>query len=437
MDVKGPDTYDVVGIGFGPANLSLAIALEEHPEPFTSAFFEQRASLSWHRGMLLPSAKMQVSFLKDLATFRNPTSPYSFVAYLHASGRLARFVNNQDFYPTRKEFHDYLEWAEARLRPRVRYGSRVTALRTPAGARTPLDHALLTVRDTAPGGATRLVKARNVVIATGLVPRMPAGVEADASVWHSSEFLDRFRRHHRPLRRVAVAGAGQSAAEIVGFLHDALPDAEIYAIVPAYGYSIADNTPFANQVFDPDAIDDYFHGTRRSRDAFWHYHKNTNYSVVDSEVIKDLYRRAYDDDLAGAERLRFLNLTRVAGVKSVQNDVRVTLHSTAREESYDVDLDVLVCATGYEPMDPAAVLGDLAPWCLRDAEGRLHVDRDFRLVTAPGLHCGIYLQGGTEHTHGLSSSLLSNLATRSGEITVSIANRLAGASAGGDKGVRP
>ncbi|MBJ7352623.1 MAG: L-lysine 6-monooxygenase, partial [Rhodococcus sp.] len=31
----------------------------------------------------------------------------------------------------------------------------------------------------------------------------------------------------------------------------------------------------------------------------------------------------------------------------------------------------------------------------------------------------IYLQGGTEHTHGLTSSLLSNIAVRSGEIVKS------------------
>ncbi|MFE2179014.1 lysine N(6)-hydroxylase/L-ornithine N(5)-oxygenase family protein [Streptomyces sp. NPDC059455] len=428
-----PKTYDVVGIGFGPANLSLAIALEEHPDPVSAVFFERREALSWHPGMLVPSAKMQVSFLKDLVTFRNPVSPFSFVSYLHESGRLARFVNNQDFFPTRREFHSYLEWAESKLGPRVVYGSEVTAMRVPAGARGPADRVLVEVRDAGLGGATRLVAARNVVISTGLVPRMPAGVEPDTTVWHSSEFLDRFRQHQRRIRRVAVAGGGQSAAEIVRFLYDNLPDAEIHAIVPAYGYSIADNTPFANQVFDPDAIDDYYYGSPRSRDAFWKYHANTNYSVVDGEVLRDLYQRASEDDLAGTNRLHFVNLTRVIGVKTVQNEVRITMYSTAREDSYDQDVDVLVCATGYDPMDPAELLGDIAPRCLHDAEGRIEVGRDFRLVTTPDLRCRIYLQGGTEHTHGLSSSLLSNLATRSGEITRSIAAGPAAMSAPREK----
>ncbi|MEU8074781.1 hypothetical protein AB0B31_04970 [Catellatospora citrea] len=36
------------------------------------------------------------------------------------------------------------------------------------------------------------------------------------------------------------------------------------------------------------------------------------------------------------------------------------------------------------------------------------------------MHCGIYVQGPTEHTHGISSTLLSNTAVRAGEIARSL-----------------
>ncbi|MGH3486991.1 MAG: L-lysine 6-monooxygenase, partial [Actinopolymorphaceae bacterium] len=49
------------------------------------------------------------------------------------------------------------------------------------------------------------------------------------------------------------------------------------------------------------------------------------------------------------------------------------------------------------------------------------VGRDYRVVTAPEVRGGIYLQGGTEHTHGITSSLLSNTAVRAGEILASVA----------------
>ena len=429
MGNREHEIYDVVGVGFGPSNLSLAIALEEYgasgPEHEISALFlERQPSFGWHRNMLLPTTTMQISFLKDLVTFRNPTSSFSFIAYLHASGRLAQFVNNQDFFPTRQEFHQYLEWAQARVSDRIAYGSDVTSIRLPRAPVPELsDRLRLEVAD-ADGRPGRVVEARNVVISTGLVPSMPEGTERDERVWHSSEFLEKYRRMNPgELRRVAVAGAGQSAAEITRFLYDELPHAEVYSVIPSYGYSVADDTPFANQIFDLGAVDDYYFGTDQTRDAFWRYHRNTNYSVVDDDVIRDLYRRSYDDDVRGVRRLRFLNLTRITGVKRVGAETRVSLQGGPDAEVRELDFDALICATGYEAMEPTGLLGDLDRVCLRDEAGRYRVERDYRIVTAPETRCGIYLQGGTEHTHGLTSSLLSNIAVRSGEIVDSIVAR--------------
>ncbi|MFE3198210.1 lysine N(6)-hydroxylase/L-ornithine N(5)-oxygenase family protein [Embleya sp. NPDC059237] len=420
----------MAGIGFGPSNLSLAIALEEYggaggngsPDGPGAIFFERQRAFGWHRNMLLPTATMQISFMKDLATFRNPASRFSFVSYLHEVGRLTQFVNNQDFFPTRQEFHQYLEWAQASFTDRVHYGSEVTAIRLPAGVDpASAEHLRLEIRD---GSGTRTVDARNVAISTGLVPRLPDGIQADERVWHSSEFLDKYSRTDPTgLRTVAVVGAGQSAAEITRFLYDELPHARVYSIIPSYGYCVADDTPFANQVFDPNAVDAYYFGTDRTREAFWQYHRNTNYSVVDAEVIRDLYRRSYDEEVRGAERLHFLNLTRVDEVKRAGDETRVSLLSLLDDESPELDVDAIVFATGYEAMEPSRLLGELDRYCLRDEAGRHRVGRDYRLVTSPELRCGIYLQGGTEHTHGLTSSLLSNLAIRSGEIAESILGR--------------
>jgi L-ornithine N5-oxygenase len=432
METNGIRMYDVAGVGFGPSNLSLAVALEELQDggiqhggtPLTAAFFEKQPALAWHRGMLFPAAKMQISFLKDLVTFRNPGSRFSFIAYLHAMGRLPQFVNNQDFFPTRQEFHDYLEWAESVLASPVSYGSEVTAIRRPAGLAPgePVRHLELDIRD--PAGRPLVVGARNVVLAAGLVPKMPTGVRRGDRVWHSSEFISRFGSwDHAELRRVAVVGAGQSAAEIVRHVYDELPGAEVTAILPSYGYSIADDTPFANAIFDPGAVDTYYYGSTESKDAIWRHHANTNYSVVDDEVIRDLHQRVYSDEVRGTQRLHFVNLARVSGVKQVAEETRVTVRSIATDETCDYDVDVLICATGYDPMDPARFLGDVDHYCVRDEQGRFGVERDYRVATTPGMHCGIYLQGGTEHTHGLSSSLLSNLAVRSGEIVNSIMER--------------
>ncbi|KOG32620.1 lysine N(6)-hydroxylase/L-ornithine N(5)-oxygenase family protein [Streptomyces resistomycificus] len=420
MSARNNDTYDVVGIGFGPSNLSLAISLEEHhanvlTNPVTSAFFERQPQFGWHRNMLLPSATMQISFLKDLVTFRNPVSRFSFVSFLHAQGRLAQFVNRKDFFPTRQEFHQYLEWAESSMTNVVTYNSSVTAIRRPPpGAEAP-DCVQIEVRDTT-DGSTRRVNAHNVVISTGLEPRMPDGVVRGERVWHSSEFLAQYHRAQpAQLKSVAVVGAGQSAAEITKFFHTQLPHAQVHAVFPSYGYSIADDTPFANQIFDAAAVDDYYYGDDPTREAFWRYHRNTNYGVVDNADIRALYQIAYDEDVSHTKRLHFHNQTKVKSVTADGHTARVLLERLDGAQR-ELGVDAIVFATGYATMDPTHLLGDLDRYCLRDESGHHRVTRDYRLVTTPELTCGIYLQGGTEHTHGLTSSLLSNIAVRSGEI---------------------
>src|SRR5688500_19564425 len=113
--------YDIVGIGFGPANLAMAAALAEHnaaadrDRVVTGHFLERQPAFGWHRGMLIGDATMQVSFLKDLVTMRNPSSDYSFLHYLQSRGRLVEFINHKVLFPLRIEFHDYLEWAAERM----------------------------------------------------------------------------------------------------------------------------------------------------------------------------------------------------------------------------------------------------------------------------------------------------------------------------------
>jgi L-ornithine N5-monooxygenase len=222
---------------------------------------------------------------------------------------------------------------------------------------------------------------------------------------------------------VVVIGAGQSAAEITRYIHDTVEDADVFAVTPSSGYARADDTPFVNEIFDASAVDHYYNGSESSKDAIWHYHRNSNYSVVDDELIKELYRRSYNERIEGNQRLNFLGLTTLHSVEQREDSVRVVVFSTHSQKLVTLEADLLICATGYLPMDPTDMLGDLAEHCVRDDVGRLLVRRDYRLVTKQELPYGIYLQGGTEHTHGISSSLLSNVAVRSGEIASSILNR--------------
>ncbi|MGI5330031.1 lysine N(6)-hydroxylase/L-ornithine N(5)-oxygenase family protein [Actinomadura nitritigenes] len=413
-----PPVRDVIGIGFGPSNLALAVALEEAHPSADAVFFEKQPAFGWHRGMLIDGATMQVHFLKDLVTLRNPASPYSFLSYLHAKGRLVDFVNHKTMFPTRVEFHDYLEWTAAAFAGRVRYGAEVVALR-------PHDAGTLEVvvrRD----DELETHLARNVVIGAGLDPVLPAGVRPGERIWHTEDLLTRLgeRPGWRP-RRLVVVGAGQSAAEAVEYLHRAHPEAEVCAVFARYGYSPADDSAFANRIFDPAAVDHYYTAPDEVKEMLFGYSRNTNYSVVDLDLIDELYRRAYAEKVAGAERLRILNASRVLDVREEGGGVRVRVAFLPTGETTDLDADAVVYATGYRERDPFDLLGEAGAGCRTRPDGRPVMERDYRIATEPDREWGVYLQGATEHSHGIASSLLSMTAVRTGEIVQSIARRSA------------
>ncbi|MEV2191680.1 lysine N(6)-hydroxylase/L-ornithine N(5)-oxygenase family protein [Streptomyces phaeochromogenes] len=421
-----PLVHDLIGIGFGPSNVAMAIALGEHnarageQEAITAHFFEQQPCFGWHRGMLIDDATMQVSFLKDLVTLRNPASEFSFLCYLKSKGRLIDFINHKNLFPLRVEFHDYLEWAAAQVEDAVSYGHEVVGV-APVVRDGAVEHLEVTVRS-AEGLAVH--RARNLVLGTGMRPLMPEGVETGDRVWHNSELLAKVDRlEGTSPSRFIVVGAGQSAAENVAYLHRRFPEAEVCAVFSRYGYSPADDSSFANRIFDPAAVDEYFAAPENVKRRLMDYHGNTNYSVVDIDLIEDLYRQTYQEKVLGTERLRFLNVSRLTDVEETVGTARATVTSLVTGEETVLDADVVVFATGYSPADPLGLLGEVADHCLRDDEGRVRVERDYRIVTDPELRCGIYLQGGTEHTHGITSSLLSNTATRVGEILDSLIDR--------------
>ncbi|MCR3728164.1 L-ornithine N5-oxygenase [Streptomyces umbrinus] len=404
----------------------MAIALGEHnarageQEAITAHFFEQQPCFGWHRGMLIDDATMQVSFLKDLVTLRNPASEFSFLCYLKSKGRLIDFINHKNLFPLRVEFHDYLEWAAAQVEDAVSYGHEVVGV-APVVRDGVVEHLEVTVRS-AEGLAVH--RARNLVLGTGMRPLMPEGVETGDRVWHNSELLAKVDQlEGTSPSRFIVVGAGQSAAENVAYLHRRFPEAEVCAVFSRYGYSPADDSSFANRIFDPAAVDEYFAAPENVKRRLMDYHGNTNYSVVDIDLIEDLYRQTYQEKVLGTERLRFLNVSRLTDVEETAGTARATVTSLVTGEETVLDADVVVFATGYSPADPLGLLGEVADHCLRDDEGRVRVERDYRIVTDPELRCGIYLQGGTEHTHGITSSLLSNTATRVGEILDSLLAR--------------
>jgi L-ornithine N5-monooxygenase len=120
-------TYDLVCIGFGPAQIATAIANREARKPSKVLFLERKPCFSWHSSHLTRT-RMENSFVYDLATMRNPRSAFSYTNYLLVRDRLVEFANSDKLEPLRMEFDDYLNWCAEHFKDDVRYSSEVVGV---------------------------------------------------------------------------------------------------------------------------------------------------------------------------------------------------------------------------------------------------------------------------------------------------------------------
>jgi len=418
--------HDVIGIGLGPSNLALAIALSDRPEAARllprRVFLEARPRFTWHGDMLLPGTDMQISFLKDLVSLRDPTSPFSFVNYLHAHGRLCRFANRKTFFPSRREFDDYLRWVARHFESVTAYGETVTAVEPLADGDTV--RRLRVVSQDA-DGRRRERQADSVVLATGGAPVIPAAFRPLADgprIVHSSGYLAGMERlvelRGAPLS-VAVIGGGQSAAEVFYDLAARFPASRNDLILRGHALKPSDDSPFVNEIFDPSFVD-VFHGRAPAdRDRFRAVFAATNYSAVDLDLLEKIYDLLYEQDVAGAAGHAVRPLTAVADAAEAIDGVTLTLRDETTGETGCRTYDAVVLATGYRRDPTAGPLAGLAPWIESTVP-----DRHYRLPMRGDFRAGVFVQGYSEETHGLGDTLLSILPHRAHEITESLLDRV-------------
>jgi len=414
--------YDVIGVGFGPSNLSLAIALDEavgrRGGSFRARFLDRQDRFAWHSGMLLPGSDMQISFLKDLVLLRDPGSRFTFLNYLHIKGRLEAFINQKTFYPSRLEFNDYLCWAASHFADQVSYGEEVVAVE-PEDKRGTVSRLVVRSRDASGRERTRL--AGNLVLAIGGRPNIPDVFErlgGNHRVFHSSSYLTDINAlglADHPATRVAVIGGGQSAAEIALDLHKRFSDIGIDMIARGFALRPSDNTPFANEIFNPGHTDFIYRQAPSVRDSIIGEFRNTNYAVVDADLIQTLYAILYEQKIAGEKRLAIMGLREIEQADAAGPKVTLFIRDNASGTVGRAHYSAVILATGYKRDNGGGLLD-----AVRGYVHETKLERDYRLPAPPEFRPAIFLQGYSESTHGLSDTLLSVLAIRAQEIASSL-----------------
>jgi L-ornithine N5-oxygenase len=417
---------ELLAIGGGPANLALAVALEELGPPDLaegSLVIERSQTVEWQPGLLIPWATSQVSFLKDVVTLRDPRSRFSFLNYLHSTGRLDDFANLGSTTPHRIEISGYLRWVASSLSTvRLELGRTCTSIeprRDPGGGLT--------------GWVTTLadgtsIASRYLVIGTGRDPYLPP-VFADlppGRVIHSTGYRSRVAAlsRNRPWR-VAVIGSAESAAEMFRALQDDLPRCEIVWVVRSIGLKKYDTNKFVNELFYSSFVDDFYHARPEVRAQILREMHRTNYSGVAAGFLERLYCDLYLDKLTGRDRKRVVTMSEVTAAREADRSAVLELTDRKTGAVTELPCDLVCLGTGFVREMPSMIRRLASSLGLDEVV----VDRRYRLVLGEPSTAACYLQGVNEATHGIADSLLSVLAHRAATITRDIA---AGRSAAGD-----
>jgi lysine N6-hydroxylase len=394
---RADQPYELVGVGIGPFNLALAALADG--AGVDVLFLDQRPEFSWHAGLLISGTTLQVPFLADLVTLVDPTSRWSFLAYLHAHHRLFPFYFAERFHVPRREYDHYCRWVAESL-PHCRFGARVEALRWAAASDCfEVDYAVL------PGGARRRVLARNVVLGIGAATVVPDAFAnlVGKRVFHAASYMD-----NRPAlagaRDITVIGSGQSGAEI--FLDLLRGQSEtgwrLRWLTRTPAFAPMEYSKLGLEHFTPDYVRYFRSLSEQTRDrlvpAQWQLYKG-----ISADTIAEIYNLLYERSVGGG-RVDATLLPNVEVTQALPTGAgyRLGCRQTQQERDFTVDTDAIVLATGYAARRPDFLAGiaGLVEW---DQHGRYRVGADYRVALAASVSGALYVQNAELHTHGVGA----------------------------------
>ena len=429
-DLGSSRVHELLGVGIGPFNLGLACLAE--PLGLDAVFLDSRDGFAWHHGLMFDDATIQVPFLADLVTLADPTSPYSFLAYLKQVGRLYPFYIRENFQPLRAEYDAYCRWAAERVRG-LRWGREVVDVRREDQGRegpgdddeAPVYRVTALTRE-----GTETYRARHLVLGIGTTPWSPIDtglLDGGGTVaLHASDYLHR-REDLLSLGSVTVVGSGQSAAEIY---HDLLSAAagdgpRVDWLTRSPRFFPMEYTKLTLEMTSPEYIDHFHDLPPDQRDRMLREQRSL-YKGIDAELINQIHDLLYRRSVQGLDTGLLAAATaldrarREAGpATATASALRLDLHCTDTGRKWTHHTEGLVLATGYSPTPPRFLDG-IAEEIDRDGRGRYRVARDHTVDRA---HSFIHVQNAEEHTHGLTAPDLGMGAMRNSIILRGICGR--------------
>ncbi|MDJ0976349.1 MAG: SidA/IucD/PvdA family monooxygenase [Planctomycetota bacterium] len=402
-----PHVLDLAGIGIGPANLSLAALLQPCCPNTRARFFDMRSEFSWHPGLMLPDATINVSFLKDLVTLADPTSRYSFLCFLHCQRDIYSFINADFDSVSRREFNEYLRWACEQL-DSVQFDTEVNEVDF-------VDDRFL-VRTSAGD-----YPARNVVLGMGLGRYVPECVipHLGDRVYHAAEHT--LRQHDFSGKRVAVVGGGQTGAELVLSLlgdSDQSPKQVIW-ISRRANFAPLDDSAFANELYTPEYSDHFGQLPFEVRQSLLTEQKMTS-DGINMSLLKRIYQRLYEIRYLekATDRWRLCPARELIELEQGPEGYVLSMRQR-HSDAYELEVaDYVICCTGFSRAFPRV---------LEPLRGRIDLEEDeFVVADDYSLRwdgpddARIYVQNAARAARGVADPNLSLNAWRAARIINSL-----------------
>ncbi|WP_165960505.1 SidA/IucD/PvdA family monooxygenase [Actinocrispum wychmicini] len=411
--------FGTVGVGFGPANIALAVAHAECSSQRSLAFVEANAGPVWQPGMIIDGSDIQHNPLRDFITPKNPRSPYGYLSFLKSQDRLFNFLNLDAPYPPRSDYAQYVNWVAGHFADKVRYSQTVATISLADEWDAATGRRLIEVRT----DAGTLV-GRSLSFAPGRSKNIPPvfhPVLGDR-VFHFTDYTgqrDKWKANGAP-GAVAVIGSSQSAVEILLDLHATLPQTTLHSVFRNFSYVLKDTSPFTEDLLYPSHTDYFFNASPESKRRLTEQVLRSNYGSVDHDILKKLYFSLYENRVHGDESIVLRNNCHVSEVVQDNDGITLALRDEHTGLMSDLRVDAVVLATGFRNFGVAEneelchpLLVDVAAHYEKNADGTLRVSRGYQLIPADGDPTlpPVFLNGLCESTHGLgdagSFSLLS------------------------------
>jgi L-ornithine N5-monooxygenase len=398
--------FDFIGIGFGPANIALAIQLQEKnlEQQLDYVFIDGNKNSLWQQEMLIQGSDIQNVPFRDLITPINPQSHYSFMNYLHKNDKYFRYFNTGLKYPLRKDYAMYINWCAEHFKDIVHYEETVISIEIDADT----NYYVLSTN-------VATYYAKTIIVATGrslYIPPVFNNIPPDKLITINNFCSKTNKLNREKSYNFAVVGASQSAAEIFLDLSNKFYNSVIHSYIRQFSFAMKDLSPFSYEIYFPGFIDEYYEASNASKTLLNTHLRRTNYSSVDPDILEQINLKIYEESLDNNFRLEIKRNSEITSIDIKEPRVLIGSQNNINGKSSHFEYDFVIVCTGFKDLGKGENKEILPPLLekfmdkviLRNNKDMTqYISENYELFIENTKH-PIFLNGLCETSHGMGDS---------------------------------